>query len=189
MQSITRKTNQTVSFIFHPGILAWETSVGRWGQGGNGHQGRHRPRQGPGGGHAAGQAGHGPAAPGVPGADEHQAGPGHRDFHLQQTAGGWRGQVRRRRIRTTLSHTKLDVLMLLSRSVLRPFQWWDCTLNNKLIDWLKTENEKKVKHDFILCTWFMFSSSLHYRIGQQAVVNIQTVPNKCKYSKEITILR
>ena len=30
----------------------------------------------------------------------------------------------------------INVLMLLSRSVLRPFWWWDCTLNNTLIDWL-----------------------------------------------------
>ena len=30
---------------------------------------------------------------------------------------------------------------------------------------------------------------LHYRIGQQAVVNIQTLAYKRKYSKEIIILR
>ena len=30
----------------------------------------------------------------------------------------------------------INASMSLSRSVLRPFQWWDCTLNNKLIDWL-----------------------------------------------------
>ena len=30
----------------------------------------------------------------------------------------------------------INVLMLLSRSVLRPFRWWDCALNNTLIDWL-----------------------------------------------------
>ena len=30
----------------------------------------------------------------------------------------------------------INVLMSLSRSVLRPFWWWDCALNNILIDWL-----------------------------------------------------
>ena len=32
----------------------------------------------------------------------------------------------------------INVLMLLSTSVPRTFPWWDCTLNNTLIDWVIT---------------------------------------------------
>lgn len=49
---------------------------------------------GPGGGPEEGQAGHGPAAAGVPGADECQASLGHGDRHLPEAAGGRGGQVR-----------------------------------------------------------------------------------------------
>lgn len=51
--------------------------------------------QGPGGSYAESQAGHGLPDQGVPGPDERQAGLGHRDFHLQETAGGRGDQVRR----------------------------------------------------------------------------------------------
>ena len=38
------------------------------------------------------------------------------------------------RITLSISLCFINVLMLLSRSVLRPFPWRDCTLNNKSID-------------------------------------------------------
>lgn len=71
----------------------WGSDRRGWGARWVGSEGCQAPHQGPGGGPAESQAGHGPPGAWIPGADERQAGPGHRNRHLQETAGRRGDQV------------------------------------------------------------------------------------------------
>merc|ERR1712035_204879 len=98
------------------------------------------------------QAGHGPPGARIPGADERQAGPGHRNRHLQETAGRRGDQTGQRR---------------LQRNHPRAADQWRCT--PELQQWIRLQ--QWIWLWWRLVWWFWWSEWwYHYQVHS---LNIQ----------------